>query len=265
MTSSATWPTSRSAACANRSVRERWRKWCRRQPYALFRVKILVAAACAVVTIAAVFWSAFLGPRFRAAENALREGRALLYRGDYPQAARTLTSRRGVHRRAAGRQAAVRESSPRHSTWPTGSRTPTFSTDSSIACGLPNRRQILLFHWHGTSNAIAGPSGNRGARCWNAPAHRSTPPSSSGCATTSLTWPWSARTCACRLATGPKAAGEAHKAGLALIEQAESLFGPSHVLYRARQRARRGSLRFEYGRRCRSRRVASTAPNGLGA
>jgi eukaryotic-like serine/threonine-protein kinase len=76
---------------ANRSFRERWLKWCRRQPYEFFRVKTMLVACCAVATLAAVVWMAFLSPRFHAAEGALLEGKILLERRDYREAARALT------------------------------------------------------------------------------------------------------------------------------------------------------------------------------
>ena len=92
---------------SNRSLRERWRKWCRRQPYELFRVKTLLVASCAAVTIAALVWVAFLAPRFRAAEQALLEGRVLLDRRDYPEAARALTRGAALDRGPSRRRTAV--------------------------------------------------------------------------------------------------------------------------------------------------------------
>jgi hypothetical protein len=77
---------------ANRSLRERWRKWCRLQPYEYFRVKTTFVASCASVTIAAVIWMAFLSPRFHLAGQALLEGRALLDHRDYREAARAFCS-----------------------------------------------------------------------------------------------------------------------------------------------------------------------------
>ena len=76
---------------SNRSLRERWGKWCRRQPYEFFRVKTMLVASCAVATIAALIWLAYLSPRFHAAEGALLEGRMHLERRDYGEAARVLT------------------------------------------------------------------------------------------------------------------------------------------------------------------------------
>ena len=76
---------------SSRSLAERWRKWCRRQPYELFRMKTLLAAACAVAIIATIVWAVFLEPRFQGAARALEEGTLLLDRRDYPEAARSLT------------------------------------------------------------------------------------------------------------------------------------------------------------------------------
>jgi eukaryotic-like serine/threonine-protein kinase len=76
---------------ANRSLAERWRKWCRRQRYEFFRVKTMLAASTAAAMIAALIWVAFLSPRFQAARQALVEGKTLLGRRDYREAARALT------------------------------------------------------------------------------------------------------------------------------------------------------------------------------
>ena len=76
---------------ANRSLSERWGKWCRRQPSALLRVKTWLAASAAAAAVAAAVWAAFLAPRFREAEHALLDGKILLSRRDHPGALRTLT------------------------------------------------------------------------------------------------------------------------------------------------------------------------------
>ena len=76
---------------SNRSLPERWRKWCRRQPYELFRMKTLLVAACGAVIVAALVWAVFLAPRFRGAARALHEGTLLLDRRDYAEAAPAFT------------------------------------------------------------------------------------------------------------------------------------------------------------------------------
>ena len=55
---------------SSRSLAERWRKWCRRQPYELFRMKTLLVAACAAVIVATLVWTVFLAPRFQGAAGA---------------------------------------------------------------------------------------------------------------------------------------------------------------------------------------------------
>src|SRR5262249_16007466 len=75
----------------NRSVRERWSKWRHRRPYALFRVKALLVVSGLAAALAAIIWFAFLSPRFRGGAHALAEGKVLLDRDNYPEAARVLT------------------------------------------------------------------------------------------------------------------------------------------------------------------------------
>ena len=50
----------------NRSLPERWRKWRRHRPDALFRTQALLLASCLAATLAIFVWFAFLTPRFRA-------------------------------------------------------------------------------------------------------------------------------------------------------------------------------------------------------
>jgi len=76
---------------ANRSLAERWRKWCRRRPDSLFRLQTLVTAGALAAAVGVAVWVAFLAPRYRAAEHALLDGRAAMARREYPAAARALT------------------------------------------------------------------------------------------------------------------------------------------------------------------------------
>ena len=91
MTSSATWPTSRCAASRTGASASDGANGAAASRYELFRVKTLLVASCAAAMIAAIVWAAFLAPRFRGAARALEDGRLLLKRRDYPEAARALT------------------------------------------------------------------------------------------------------------------------------------------------------------------------------
>ncbi|WP_026012014.1 tetratricopeptide repeat protein [Singulisphaera acidiphila] len=75
---------------ANRNLYERWFKWCRRSPTALLRLKTLFVASSLLVTAFALIWAVFLIPRFHAAGRALDDGKVLLSRRDYSEAARVL-------------------------------------------------------------------------------------------------------------------------------------------------------------------------------
>ncbi len=75
----------------NRSLGERWRRWCRRRPDALLQLQALVAAGALAAAVVVAVWVAFLAPRFRAAEHALLDGKAAMGRREYPAAARALT------------------------------------------------------------------------------------------------------------------------------------------------------------------------------
>jgi len=221
---------------SNRSLPERWRKWCRRQPYALFRVKALLLASCAAATIAALIWTAFVAPRFRAAGQALREGRAFLDRRDYTEAARALTRGAALIEGLPGGQRLSRglaESLRLASRVEQADRLHHLVdrlrfAESAANRPVPSAREFerhCLALWgsrHALVDRSAAPLDPQlEARLRddlldlaviesNLQAHLETE-------------------------TGPKTAAEAHRAGLKLLDEAEALFGPAHVLYRARQ------------------------------
>jgi serine/threonine protein kinase len=219
---------------SNRSLPERWRKWCRRRPYELFQVKTLLAASCAAVTIAAVVWLAYLAPRLRSAARALEEGQVLLGRRDYPAAARALT-----------RGAALLEGLPG------GTR---LSRELAAALRLTDRFEEadrlhrLVDHLRFAESAANNPDlrateVERNCRAlWESRRSLLERPG------TPLDLEREQRlrddllelavirsNLRVRLETDPEKSGEAHQAGLELLAEAEELFGPSHVLYRARQ------------------------------
>jgi serine/threonine protein kinase len=93
----------------NRSLSERWRKWCRRRPDALSRAKLLLAATSAALAVVALAWWLVLAPRFRQAEHALREGKVLWDRRRYPEALRALTRGAALIEDLPGNPALARE------------------------------------------------------------------------------------------------------------------------------------------------------------
>ncbi len=79
------------AGVPNRSLRERWAKWVRRQPHGFLVLRIALLATGLIAATAVVVWFTFLAPRLRGAEQSLADGRALLERRSYADASRTLT------------------------------------------------------------------------------------------------------------------------------------------------------------------------------
>jgi serine/threonine protein kinase/tetratricopeptide (TPR) repeat protein len=218
----------------NRSLRERWRKWCRRQPYQLIRLKTFVVALCAAVTIAGLIWVAFVAPHFHAARQALLEGRVLLDRRDYPGAARALT-----------RGAALIEGLPG------GQR---LSRDLAAALRLANRVEEvdrlhrLVDHLRFAESAAKDPLPStkefeRHCRALWDSRHALfeqsrtplDPQLEQRFRDDLLDLAVIGSNLRVRLETDPKKADEAHGVGLRLLDEAEALLGPGHVLYRARQ------------------------------
>jgi serine/threonine protein kinase len=74
----------------NRSLTERWRKWCRRHPRALARGMTTAVTSCAFILAAWLIASGDARQRLRGAESFLAEGRKQLDRHDYPAAVRAL-------------------------------------------------------------------------------------------------------------------------------------------------------------------------------
>jgi eukaryotic-like serine/threonine-protein kinase len=79
----------------NRSPFERWRKWRRRQPYALARVGML-GVLVVVVAAAGVLGGAYLFRQYEEAKTALAEGEDLLQRGLPTDAERSLARGRAL-------------------------------------------------------------------------------------------------------------------------------------------------------------------------
>jgi serine/threonine protein kinase len=80
---------------ANRSLRERWRKWRRRRPYAHTLTVMLLAVLSAALAVGAVTWFYFQR-EFEDARTALAEGQTLMEERHYAEALRSF--RRGLDR-----------------------------------------------------------------------------------------------------------------------------------------------------------------------
>ncbi len=219
---------------SNRSISERWRKWCRRQRYELFRMKTLLVASCAAATIAALVWTAFLAPRFRGAARALDDGKVLLKRHDYTEAARALT-----------RGAALIEGLPG------GSRV---SREIAEALRLTERFEEadrlhrlvdhLRFAESSTSHPVLSAKeverhckalwDSRGSML-ERPGLPLDPELAQRLRDDLLELAVIRSNLRVRLETNPEKAIEVHQEGLGLLDEAERTFGPSHVLFRARQ------------------------------
>ncbi len=218
----------------NRNLREQWVKWCRRQPYELFRMKALLASGGVVIVIAILAWSMFLAPRFRAAASALREGRLLLDRREYTHAARALT-----------RGAASVEGLPG-----SGHLSGELAALLRLADRLEEAEQLdhLVNRLRFLDSAAELPAASAReierhcATLWKSRhsllKHSGAPFEAQieerlrndlldlAIVTSDLR---------VRLAAGSWQIDDAHRIGLRLLNEAEELFGPSHVLYRARQ------------------------------
>jgi tetratricopeptide (TPR) repeat protein len=219
---------------SNRSVRERWRKWCRRQPYELFRVKTLFFASCSAVAIGAVVWAVFLAPRFRGALRALEEGNGLLERRDYPAAARALTRGTALIEGLPGGGRLARE------------LTAALRLADHLEEADRLHRLVDRLRFAESAANHADPSAREVERhcraLWEsrrslleAPAAPLDPQLEQRLRDDLLDLAVIRSNLSARLETDPVMAAKAHRAGLALLDEAESCFGPSHVLYRARQ------------------------------
>ena len=248
---------------SNRSLRERWRKWCRRQPYELFRVKTLLVASCAAVTIAALVWVAFLAPRFRAAGQALLEGRVLLDRRDYPEAARALT-----------RGAALIEGLPG------GER---LSRELAAALRLADRleeadrlhRLVDRLRFAESAANRPVPSAREVERhcraLWESrrsllerPGTPLDPQLEQRLRDDLLDLAVIGSNLRVRLETDPKKAGEAHRAGPRAPRRSRGVVRPEPRPLPRAAGARHRSGPLEHGRRRRPRRIPGAASNGLG-
>jgi eukaryotic-like serine/threonine-protein kinase len=219
---------------STRSLFERWRKWCRRQPYELFRVKTLLVASCAAVTIAVLIWAAFLAPRFRGATRALEEGRRLLDRRDFPEAARALT-----------RGAALIEGLPGAGPLSRELAAALRRTDRFDAADRLHRLVDRLRFAESAANhpVLSAKEVERHCQAlWESrrslleePGPPLDPLLEQQLRDDLLELAVIRSTFRVRLETNAEKAGQAHQAGLDLLDEAEALFGPSHVLYRARK------------------------------
>jgi eukaryotic-like serine/threonine-protein kinase len=219
---------------SNRSVRERWGKWRRRQPYALFQVRALLFASCLAAALAALIWFAFLSPRFRGGAHALAEGKALLDRGDYPEAARVLTRGTALIEglpgsgRLSGELAeALRltdrlEEADRLHRLVDRLRLAESAADRPVPSARDVERHCRAL-WESRRSLLERPG------------PRVDPRIEERMRDDLLDLAVIGASLRARLETDPDRIAQAHRAGLQLLDEAEALFGPSHVLYLARQ------------------------------
>jgi eukaryotic-like serine/threonine-protein kinase len=217
----------------NRSLKERFGKWCRRQPYEFFQVKTLFLASLAALSVALVVWIGFLAPRFRAADQALREGRVLLSRRDYSQAERELTRGVAFIQGLPGSGRLLRELAAALRL-----------TDRMEEADRLHRLVDRLRFSESAAELPVASAGEVERHCralWESRHRLLERPEALGPQLEQrlrddlLDLAVIGSNLRVRLEADPKKLGAAHRAALALLEEAEASFGPSHVLYRARQ------------------------------
>jgi serine/threonine protein kinase len=219
---------------SNGNLPERWRAWCRRQPYQLFLVKALLAASCAAAAITALVWVAFLAPRFRAAERALEEGKVLLTRRDYPEAARALA-----------RGAALIEGIPGGARLSQELAEAQSMTDRFEEADRLHRLVDRLRLAESAADQPVLPASDVERHCqaiWDS--RRSVfersgtpldPERERRLRDDLLELAVIRANLRVRLATDADDAAQAHRMGLGILDEAEAFFGPSHLVYCARQ------------------------------
>jgi tetratricopeptide (TPR) repeat protein len=222
------------AGVPNRSLAERWRKWRRRQPHALSRVKALLLAGSMAAAMAGLSWFAFLAPRFRDATQALMEGRVRLDRGDHAGAMRVLTRGAALIEGIPGgdrlqgdladalQRAGRLEGIDRLHRLVDHLRLAESGTDRMPLTARDVERHCRAV-WESRASLLDGPGTPRDPRV--EPQLRDD----------LIDLAVIGSSLRVRLATDSEAIAEGHRAGLAMLDEAESLFGPSHVLYLARQ------------------------------
>jgi tetratricopeptide (TPR) repeat protein len=218
----------------NRSLPERFFKWRRSRPYDFFRVKIVSIAALAVLMVGAIVWATFLAPRFRAAARALDEGRALLVRHDYPQAARALTRGEafidglpGSERLSRGLAAALRLTDRMERTDSFHQLVDRLRFTESAALAPEPSLELVERHcralWQSRRSLLEPPAEPRD------------PEAEDRLRDDLLDVAIIGSSLRVRLERDPREAMEARRQAIAMLEEAEAMFGPNHVLYRARQ------------------------------
>ncbi len=216
---------------ANRNLSERWTKWWRRRPMAFSGARAAMIAV-ALATVAAVgAWVGFVGPRLRGAAQSLAEGRMLLDRGDLATATRALTRGAALIEGLPGSEQIGRELAE--------------AQRRADRLARVDRLHQLVDRLRIAESAAGRPAAGAQevARRWRAV--------------------WSSRglflgrtddarldrqirddlldlaiigsMLEVQLQPNSKRAAHAHRAGLAVLDEAEASLGPSHVLYLARQ------------------------------
>jgi tetratricopeptide (TPR) repeat protein len=221
------------AGVPNRSLPERWRKWRRRRPHALFPIKAVLLVGWMAASLAALAWFAFVSPRFRGATRALIEGRVRLDRGDYAEAALALTrgaalieglprgEQLGRELADALRRADRLERADRLHRLVDRLRLAESSADRPSESARDVERHCRAV-WESRVSLLDGSGPPRDGR------------TEQQLRDDLIDLAVIGSSLRVRLATDAGATARAHRAGLAMVDEAESLFGPSHVLYLAR-------------------------------
>ncbi|MHB1556559.1 MAG: protein kinase domain-containing protein, partial [Isosphaeraceae bacterium] len=222
------------AGVPNRSLRERWAKWVRRQPNGFLLLRIALFTSCLAGAAAAVVWFAFLAPRFLGAEQSLAEGRTLLEHRSYARAARALTRGAALIEGlpgAGGLEAQLADALRRTARLDEADRLHRLVdqlrlAESAADRAVPSAREVeehCLALWARRHSLLD----RRGL-----PAD---PQLEEQLRRDLLDVAVIGSYLRVRRQAGPRAIARAHRASLDLLDEAEALLGPSHVLYLARR------------------------------
>jgi eukaryotic-like serine/threonine-protein kinase len=225
---------------ANRSPGERWRKWRRQRPAALSRLKLMISALVAVTATAAVAWACYIVPRLHEAERALLDSKIFIARREYPTARQAiargtaliegLPGDPGLSEEFAGLLLLVDRSSDADRLHGLVERLRSLDTAVPLS---PEAVNAVARHCHSLWEArrpILDPIGRGNDR-------EAAERLRADLLDLAVVW----AELRVRVATGRGSEIEARREALAILDEAEATFGPSHILYRGRQ-ANAGAL-----------------------
>jgi serine/threonine protein kinase/Tfp pilus assembly protein PilF len=241
---------------ANRSWTERWRKWRRRRPHAL-ALYGLGATLLAVLGMAAACFMDYLGQRHGEAQAILEEGRQRLHGREYAEAARTLARGLALARGLPGgpelaqafdeQLRLAKRAQAAQDLHALADRIRFLAAQDALSS---RQLQVLEGHCRKVWDA-RGLLTDRGAAGLAPDLEQQL---QTDLLDLALLW----LDLRLRLAPGPRA-DETRRAALAVLAEAEALFGPSLVLLRERQ-AHAAALGLTGEARSAERRAAGLAP-----